>query len=41
MDLGPNASITMLSSMSGLKANLENYDDDVSKESNDLTVDAG
>ncbi|XP_041356179.1 high mobility group protein 20A-like [Gigantopelta aegis] len=41
MDLGPNASIDMLSSMSGLKVNFESYDDDVSKESNDLTVDAG
>ncbi|KAL5020148.1 hypothetical protein ScPMuIL_003040 [Solemya velum] len=40
MDLGPNASSNMLSTMSGLKLNFENFDDEVSKESNDLTVDA-
>ncbi|XP_067652904.1 high mobility group protein 20A-like [Haliotis asinina] len=40
MDLGPNASSSMLSNMSGLKLNFESFDDEVSKESNDLTVDA-
>ncbi|KAK6184885.1 hypothetical protein SNE40_007246 [Patella caerulea] len=40
MDLGPNASSNMLSDMRGLKLNFENFDDEVSKESNDLTVDA-
>lgn len=40
MDLGPRASATMLAGMSGL-GQFHNFDDDVSKESNDLTVDAG
>nr|KAG5692124.1 hypothetical protein BaRGS_014287 [Batillaria attramentaria] len=40
MDLGPRASATMLSGMSGL-SHFHNLDDDVSKESNDLTVDSG
>lgn len=40
MDLGPRASATMLSGMSGL-SQFHNLDDDVSKESNDLTVDSG
>ncbi|KAJ8306710.1 hypothetical protein KUTeg_015751 [Tegillarca granosa] len=37
MDLGSGSSNAMLS---GLKLNFEGFDDDVSKESNDLTVDA-
>ncbi|XP_064596050.1 high mobility group protein 20A-like [Liolophura sinensis] len=42
MDLGPNASSNMLSNMSGLKLTFpDSFDDEVSKESNDLTVDAG
>ena len=39
MDLGPNPPPGMLSSMS--EYNFENFEDDVSKESGDLTVDAG
>lgn len=37
MDLGPGSGNTMLS---GLRLNFEGFDDDVSKESHDLTVDA-
>jgi hypothetical protein len=37
MDLGPGGSNSMLS---GLKLGFEGFDDDVSKESTDLTVDS-
>ena len=37
MDLGPNTSAGMLSNMPAY--NFESFDDEVSKESNDLTVD--
>ena len=40
MDLGPRASATMLSGMSGL-SQFHNLDDDVAKETNDLTVESG
>ena len=40
MDLGPRASATMLSGMSGL-SQFHNLDDDVAKETNDLTVEPG
>ncbi|KAK7096435.1 high mobility group protein 20A-like [Littorina saxatilis] len=40
MDLGPRASATMLSGMSGL-TQFHNLDDDVAKETNDLTVESG
>ena len=39
MDLGASSGGSILSNMGGY--NFENFDDDVSKESNDLTVDAG
>ncbi|XP_025082233.1 high mobility group protein 20A-like isoform X2 [Pomacea canaliculata] len=41
MDLGPSASATMLAGMSGISVQFQNFEDDVSKESNDLTVDSG
>ncbi|KAL8595507.1 hypothetical protein ACOMHN_000716 [Nucella lapillus] len=40
MDLGPRASASMLSGMSGL-TQFHNLDDDVAKETTDLTVDSG